>query len=141
MEKVLNALSHQEDVFKLLNVKDNQGKTAFHYAAEHGSPELITALISTGLVQINEPDKRGLPPLTLAYRNKKLETFEVLFREGADISKELLDTVSARKDVKTFNKIIDRNEELLFNPEYFRLAIDLGDRSLVERFLQAGMGY
>ncbi|HHF7374989.1 Dot/Icm T4SS effector AnkN/AnkX/LegA8 [Legionella bozemanae] len=139
MEKILKALSQQDDGLKLLNVKDNQGKTAFHYAAEHGSPELITALISTGLVRINEPDNRGVSPVTLAYKNHKLETFGTLLDAGADISKELLEIVSARKDIETFKKIINKNEKLLFNPEVLRLAIGFGSRSLVGKFLQAGM--
>ncbi|MCE0724402.1 Dot/Icm T4SS effector AnkN/AnkX/LegA8 [Legionella resiliens] len=139
MSKILKTLSQQEDALKLLNVQDNQGKTAFHYAAEHGNPELITGLISTGVVQINEPDKRGMSPITLAYKNRKLETFEILLDAGAEISKELLDTVSARKDIETFKKIISKNEKLLLNQDVLRLAIGLGSRSLVGKFLQAGM--
>ncbi|WP_069683455.1 Dot/Icm T4SS effector AnkN/AnkX/LegA8, partial [Legionella parisiensis] len=139
MEKILKAISYQDDSLKLLKVKDNQGKTAFHYAAEYGSPELIAILISTGHVQINEPDNRGVSPITLAYRNHKIATFEVLFDAGADVSKELLDMVVARKDIDTFKKIISKNEKLLSNPEVLRLAISFGSRSLIGKFLQEGM--
>ncbi len=139
MEKILNALVLQEGAHKVVNLKDNLGKTAFHYAAEYGSQESVSALLSTDIIQINEPDNRGASAITLAYKNNKLDVFEKLLNSGAEISKELLDAILTRNDAEALRKVIAKNEKILLSTAAFNVAVCLGSKSLVKKFLHAGM--
>ncbi|KTC90497.1 ankyrin repeat domain-containing protein [Fluoribacter dumoffii] len=139
MGKILTVLLHQKNALEVLQLKDHEGKTAFHYAAEFGSPELVSALTSTDMIEINEADKGGASPIVLAYKNHKLHTFEKLLDSGAKISKELLNEIVIRKDKDTLKKIIAKHEKLLLSKEVFEFAIRLGSISLVKKFLKAGM--
>lgn len=139
MGKILKAVLSQEDAINVLNIKDNNGKTAFHYAAESGTPEIVSALTTTDVIKINEPDNTGSSAITLAYKNHKLDIFDELLNSGADISDEILELILARGDKETLGKIIAKNEKTLSSKEVFRVAVLLGSISLVRQFLHAGM--
>ncbi|KTD06147.1 ankyrin repeat-containing protein [Legionella gratiana] len=138
MGKIMSALLTQENSMQILNMKDKQGKTAFHYAAEFGSYGIIDTLTDTDNIEINTLDNRGASAITLAYQNKHFTTVEKLLNPDVHISHELLQMIMNRNDIGTFQKIIAKNQQILKNPEAFFVAIHLGSRTIIKKFLDAG---
>ncbi|EAY16707.1 ankyrin repeat protein, putative [Trichomonas vaginalis G3] len=68
-----------------INVKDENGITALHYAAMNNSKETAEVLISHG-ANINEKNKEGQTALHYAAENNNKETAEVLISHGANIN-------------------------------------------------------
>ena len=56
-----------------------------HLAVEHGSQEVVDALISEG-GEIDAQDGRGRTPLHVAAEHLRCDTFDLLVREGANES-------------------------------------------------------
>ena len=68
-----------------INAKDKDGRTALHYAAFHGTPETVQALIAVG-ADVNAKDKDGLTPLHDAAFHGTPETVQALIDAGADVN-------------------------------------------------------
>jgi ankyrin repeat protein len=60
------------------NRNDWQGRTPFHNAALCGDVEAMIALLSTGKIDVNQPDNRGHTALSLAAGNKVPRQLEVM---------------------------------------------------------------
>lgn len=110
-----------------LREKDNWGRTVFHWAAQHGLPEVLEDLVTElGTELINEPDVDGWTPLLWACwpgelkgpdsgpektadekEQCRLRVFRVLLENGAnpDITGRIGDCVWSLRDVALFNKI------------------------------------
>lgn len=110
-----------------LREKDNLGRTLFHWAAQHGVPEVLEDLIrDLGTELINEPDVDGWTPLLCACwlgelkradlggakgdserAESQLRVFRILLENGArpDVTGRIGDSVWSLRDVALFNKI------------------------------------
>jgi ankyrin repeat protein len=121
-----------------INIKDKYDKTALHYAAEVGSHEIAGLLIDNG-ADVNELDKEGHSPISIACQNKNNTVFDTLLDSGSHISEKTLLFISSNKDVESFAKILNKNKSLLKDKEAFKQALNIGDIGLVNQFLEAGM--
>ncbi|KAK7732718.1 Ankyrin repeat domain-containing protein 61 [Diaporthe eres] len=110
-----------------LRGKDNLGRTVFHWAAQHGVPEVLEDLVTElGTDLINEPDVDGWTPLLSACwpgelkgadsgsdkndnepAQRQVRVFRILLENGArpDITGRIGDSVWSLRDVALFNKI------------------------------------
>ena len=57
---------------RLIEVVDEVGQTPLHYAAQHGPPELVRALLQAGANR-EMMDKNGMTPVDLA-KGKEIES-------------------------------------------------------------------
>jgi len=67
-----------------LTRKDNVGFSAIHYAAQAGYNDIIMALLARE-PDINDPTNCGETPLILAAEYNKMETVQLLIKNGADV--------------------------------------------------------
>ena len=65
-----------------VDVPDERGRTAVHYAARRSAATMLNALVAAG-ANIHVADKDGLTPLHFASREGGLDTVSVLIRQGA----------------------------------------------------------
>lgn len=89
IEILLNCLEHGIDI----NVRDNQGRTPLHYAAENGQCESLFALISANEININAQDIDGVAPIHLAAKNNKLDVIQIL-QTNSDLDLDITDSKS-----------------------------------------------
>lgn len=62
--------------------RDHQGRTALHYAALGGNPELVDRILTAG-VSVDVADREGLTPLMNAVREGHVPTAHMLLAAGA----------------------------------------------------------
>ena len=68
-----------------VNIKNNDGFTAFHYAAMCGNKYIIRSILRTK-PDINIQTKKGYTPLIYSAQQKNLESVQELIEHGADIN-------------------------------------------------------
>lgn len=85
---LLEGISSNIDDF--INAEDDAGDTPLHYAALHGSFEVLTFFIEKG-ANLNASNKRGDTPLHFAVSGKHFEVVEHLLENGANDDVENLD--------------------------------------------------
>ena len=90
---------------EFLDCQDNEGKTALYYACEHNQMEILTILLSTGLVDINIGDLDFKTPLYITYEKKFWEIFEILVQNGARVHSEILREICFKGDLSTANTL------------------------------------
>ncbi|MFP3016242.1 MAG: ankyrin repeat domain-containing protein [Wolbachia sp.] len=73
-----------ENSYKNIYARDENGRTALHYAVEVKTVEL---LVEKG-VNVNAADARGYTALHLAVTEKRLETVRELIKSGANVNAE-----------------------------------------------------
>lgn len=61
-----------------LNERDHHGRTAFSYAAQSGSFEIVQRLLATGRINVNIPDNKGKSPLRRAVKVRRYELPEIV---------------------------------------------------------------
>lgn len=69
----------------VFDVTDYWGRTALHYAAEHGYEDLAKLLIEKG-ANVNAVDAKGDTPLHLAALRGKSDVAKLLLDHGADVT-------------------------------------------------------
>lgn len=72
------------DVETFVDVKDNEGNTPLHFAAE-GSVEISRLLIANG-AHVNETANDGRTPLIIATKSRSIEIVQILLDGGADVT-------------------------------------------------------
>ena len=72
------------DVETFVDVKDNEGNTPLHFAAE-GRVEVTRLLIANG-AHVNETAKDGRTPLIIATKSRSIEIVQILLDGGADVT-------------------------------------------------------
>ena len=80
LEKVKSLLKADP---KLVESKDDQGKTALHWAASAGRKDIVLALLGTGANK-DAKDDQGCTPLHEAAKEDKPEVVSLLAAKGAD---------------------------------------------------------
>ena len=75
---VASLLAKKSDI----NLKNQLGRSALHYASEHGNLDIVSILIKYG-ANINTKDIKGVTPLSLAKKNKHKEIVNTLCLHGA----------------------------------------------------------
>lgn len=85
-------LEFVNELIKLGVSLNDPGHLNLLYAAEVGSPEIVNALIHANVddkckIDINEANEEGLTALMGAIIDERLDVFEMLVKEGADINK------------------------------------------------------
>ncbi|PNX76560.1 26S proteasome non-ATPase regulatory subunit 10-like protein, partial [Trifolium pratense] len=88
-----------------VNIKNNGGRTALHYAASKGRMKIAEKLISHN-AKINIKDKVGCTPLHRAASTGNSELCEFLIEEGADV-----DAVDRAGQTPLMNAVICYNKE------------------------------
>lgn len=73
-------LTHPKEV----NVRDENGGTALHFAARAGRVEIMKQLISFN-ANVNAQNHRGTTPLHLAIAGTHLQAMSLLVEHGADV--------------------------------------------------------
>merc|ERR1712217_299061 len=68
-----------------VNVTDQNGRTAMHWAADYGHPEIINLLAKKG-GNVNAKDKFGITPLMAAVFDGRESAVKALLANGADKS-------------------------------------------------------
>ncbi|CAI0394335.1 unnamed protein product, partial [Linum tenue] len=98
-----------------VNLKNDGGRTALHYAASKGWLEIAELLISHG-AKINSKDKAcnsdlivGCTPLHRAASTGRAELCELLVEEGAEV-----DAVDGVGQTPLMNAVICENKEVAF---------------------------
>ncbi|MFI5335054.1 MAG: ankyrin repeat domain-containing protein [Chlamydiales bacterium] len=66
-----------------IHIRDNQGRTPLHYAAEAGKAHLVTALLQKCHAEVNALDRKGATPLNLAIAKGRKEVIAILEGCGA----------------------------------------------------------
>ncbi len=82
-----------------IQIKDNQGFTALHWAAWSGFPTIAEKLIDSGL-QIDQTENNGYTPLALAAMRGHNEVVAMLLKRGANKDAKTKDGESALDLVK-----------------------------------------
>ncbi len=79
--------SQPESLYKAadVNLQDNEGKTALHYAVERGDRSLIEYLLSQD-ANINAKDKKDNTPLHYALEQNNLDLARYLLSQKADVN-------------------------------------------------------
>lgn len=107
-----------------LGDKDNLGRTVFHYAAQHGWPEILEFLIEElGTELLDEPDVDGWTPLMWACmpriqepgvekdvdgsRKRRLRVFQILLERGAkpDTIGKIRESSWSLREIMAYNDI------------------------------------
>ena len=70
-----------------IDVRDDQGATPLHWAAEAGCPEVISTLARLG-ASLDLPDGAGLTPIDLAVISREPLTLDALISAGARAARE-----------------------------------------------------
>ena len=73
---------------------DHVGNTVLHQACRRNQSEVVEALLRTRRSDIDAPNDEGETPLLLACRNQNAYLVEILFKAGADPNRKLLDGFS-----------------------------------------------
>ncbi|KAB1208231.1 26S proteasome non-ATPase regulatory subunit 10 [Morella rubra] len=89
-----------------VNLKNDGGRTALHYAASKGWLKIAESLISQG-AKINLKDKVGCTPLHRAASTGNSEVCEFLIEEGAEV-----DCVDKAGQTPLMNTVICHNKEV-----------------------------
>lgn len=91
-----------------INLADNEGKTALHYAAEQGKQNVAECLISAG-ADINAEDKEGKTAINYAIEKDQPKLVKYLLEEGAAVdSKALLDYSLTKDDSYMMEYVLKR---------------------------------
>ena len=64
--------------------QDEDGYTAFFWAAYYGHAEVVKLLLTEGNAEVDKSDNDGVTPLYTAVQNGKTEVVKLLLRGGAD---------------------------------------------------------
>lgn len=107
-----------------LRDKDKLKRTVFHWAAQHGVPDVLESLVAEiGTDLVNEPDVDGWTPLLWACwpgrlkaadsgdddqpEQRQARVFRILLQNGArpDVTGRIGDSVWSLRDIAVFNKI------------------------------------
>jgi len=70
-----------------LDVRDKFGNSALHYAAEHGSLDVMQELLDAK-APVDLPNREGITPLMRAANNGRTQAVKLLLQYGADTSKQ-----------------------------------------------------
>ena len=68
-----------------MNLTDNYGNTALHYASEKRDTNALVLLCDKG-ANIDAKDKKGQTPLMLAFKNVEMKIVRILLEKGANIN-------------------------------------------------------
>ncbi|CDK30294.1 ankyrin repeat domain-containing protein [Candidatus Babela massiliensis] len=90
---LLSLRNKQLDIAKLLilheanfNIKGYCGQNALHLSAENGYIDIVSMLIDTGIVDINDKDDFGSTALIYASEKGHIDVVKLLVKYGADIN-------------------------------------------------------
>ena len=92
MDQVLDKYYEKQNAFDILiqngvdpSLKDNDGSSLIHSAAEGGNTSIIIKLLSLGL-DVDSRNNGGLTPLMIVALKDKQNAFHILIQNGADPS-------------------------------------------------------
>lgn len=108
-----------------VNLQDENGFTALHFAVEEGYPEMLKEILSTKEVNVNLKDKFGNTPLWRAVHNKpdKKEIIWMLIKKKADIKIKNEYGISALKIMQEDDEDGQYSYQDIF--EYLKKSSDL----------------
>lgn len=82
MTEFLISMSVKISKKSMINLQDNQGKSALHLAAEHGYEDIVNCLIEIN-ADLNLINKAGRSALNVAAQNGRTNVVEILIKAGA----------------------------------------------------------
>ncbi|XP_062599136.1 transient receptor potential cation channel subfamily A member 1-like, partial [Saccostrea cucullata] len=112
---ILQALIHNKCK---LDVRDMDGKTPIHIAAENDNEAAVEALYSASSSELNDGDSDGQTPLMLAVKEGQYSTVKLLLSLGADISHRdenlctVLGTAAREGHVKIMKLLLDHYADM-----------------------------
>lgn len=106
---VTNVLQHLKSSQAVkLNELDNEGLSLLHWAADRGSPDVLSALLSHG-ADVNVKDAEGQTPLHYAVSCGHLHCIKILLDNGADVNlkdNDGSDVISLAQDDSVKNLLV-----------------------------------
>jgi ankyrin repeat protein len=114
-----------------VNVADDSGFTALHYASAHNNPRIVEALIAAGAdvnAQVDDLNA-NITPLFFAVRSGSLGVIDALIRAGADVSAR--DTAGSTPldllSVKSWDPV---TSNFIVNPDIVRIIVLLNNAGI-----------
>ncbi|XP_067685531.1 serine/threonine-protein phosphatase 6 regulatory ankyrin repeat subunit A-like [Haliotis asinina] len=130
-------------------VADNDGQNILHLACKEGNVEIVKYILTKKLLGINTKGIRGMPPVLQSAYYGKREVFDVLVKQGADLSvvdkngDSILHLACRRGNVEMVNdiltqKFVDINTKGYMGMPPVLLAVCFFNREVFEFLVKKG---